>query len=163
MYLLPVGRLQRATPDSQEDAAAVRAGEQHGWKKPSCYQGEYSLVSRGAETKLLPLLRAHRVRFNAFRSVAAGFLTGKAARGAAVTRFDAAARERGAAPLEVAMRWIVHHSALGDGDGVIIGASRTSQVVETVGLARKGPLSDDLLELVDELWDAVKETRGNMI
>ncbi|XXH02800.1 hypothetical protein Hte_009187 [Hypoxylon texense] len=164
--------------------------EQHGWPKPACYQGEYSLVSRAAETKLLPLLRAHGVRFNAFRSVAAGFLTGKAVRGsaagtrfaadhplggamqrvfgapalhAAVRTFDERTRARGAAPLEVAIRWITHHSALGEEDGVVLGASRTSQVVETVELARKGPLSDELLKLVDDLWDAVKESRADII
>ncbi|KAI1779078.1 putative oxidoreductase [Hypoxylon cercidicola] len=164
--------------------------EQHGWQKPSCYQGQYNLVTRGMETKLLPLLRAHGVRFNAFRSVAVGFLTGKAVNNAtagtrfsadnplgaaiqhafgapdlhaAVKKFDVETRARGAAPLEVAIRWIVHHSVLGEEDGVILGASKTSQVVETVELARKGPLSDDLLKLTDELWDAVKETRGEII
>lgn len=164
--------------------------EQHGWPKPSCYQGEYSLVSRGMETKLLPLLRAHGVRFNAFRSVASGFLTGKAVSGqaegtrfaannplggamqrvfgaqdlhAAVKKFDTETRANGSKPLEVAIRWIVHHSALGEEDGVILGASRTAQVVESVEMARKGPLTEDLLKLVDELWDSVKETRGSII
>ncbi|KAI1379046.1 putative oxidoreductase [Hypoxylon crocopeplum] len=164
--------------------------EQNNWRKPSCYQGEYSLVSRGAETKLLPLLRALGMRFNAFRSMASGFLSGKAASGAAQgTRFDASnplggamqrvfgaadlqaavrsfdgeTRARGATPLEVVVRWIVHHSALGEDDGVIFGASRTAQIVQTVEFTRKGPLSDELLSLAEALWDAVKETRGEII
>ncbi|KAI1212748.1 putative oxidoreductase [Annulohypoxylon truncatum] len=164
--------------------------DEHGWRKPSCYQAEYSIVSRGVETKLLPLLRAHGIRLNAFRSIASGLLTGNLSSGrtegtrfdpanplggamrrvfgapdlvSAVKRFDERTRESGAEPLEVAVRWIVHHSQLGEEDGVLLGASKTRQVVQTVELARKGPLSEELLKLVDELWDAVKETRGDII
>ncbi|KAI1141145.1 putative oxidoreductase [Hypoxylon sp. FL0543] len=164
--------------------------DQNGWRKPVFYQGEYSILSRGMETKLLPLLRRHHMCFNAFRSVAAGLLTGNAVNGrAAGTRFDAGnplsgamrqvfgaqdlqdavktfdreTRERGATPLEVAVRWVAHHSALGEDDGIVLGASRTKQIVETVEFIRKGPLSDDLLQLAEQLWDAVKETRGDII
>lgn len=41
--------------------------EEKGWQKPSCYQGDYSMITRGMETRLLPVLRAHGVAFNAFR------------------------------------------------------------------------------------------------
>lgn len=41
--------------------------EEKGLQKPSCYQGEYNLVTRAMETKLLPTLRAHGVTYNAFR------------------------------------------------------------------------------------------------
>lgn len=40
--------------------------EKNGWKKPTCYQGQYNLVTRGMETKLLPILRAHVISYNAF-------------------------------------------------------------------------------------------------
>ncbi|KAI2637806.1 putative oxidoreductase [Hypomontagnella submonticulosa] len=164
--------------------------EANGWRKPACYQGEYSLISRGAETHLLPLLRQHGIRFNAFRSAASGLLTGKAVTGnaagtrfgddnplgsamnrvfgapdlrAAVIAFDAAVREKGALPLEVAIRWVMYHSALGDEDGVLIGASKTAQVVETVEFVRRGPLPEELLKLAEELWDAVKDTRSEIL
>lgn len=42
--------------------------EQH-LQKPACYQGDYNIVTRGAEKKLLPLLREHGIAFNAFRCV----------------------------------------------------------------------------------------------
>ncbi|OTA61423.1 putative oxidoreductase [Hypoxylon sp. EC38] len=162
----------------------------NGWRKPVCYQGEYSIVSRGMETKLLPLLRAHGMRFNAFRSMASGLLTGNAVNDrVAGTRFDASnplsgamrrvfgaqdlqdvvrkfdreTRAKGFTPLEVAIRWVVHHSALEEEDGVVLGASKTKQVIETVEFIKKGPLSDDLLQLAEGLWDAVKETRGDII
>lgn len=41
--------------------------EEKGLQKPSCYQGEYNVVTRGMETKLLPILRAHGMSYNAFR------------------------------------------------------------------------------------------------
>jgi aflatoxin B1 aldehyde reductase len=44
--------------------------DENGWKKPTCYQGQYNLVTRGMETKLLPILRAHKIRYNAFMYVA---------------------------------------------------------------------------------------------
>lgn len=43
--------------------------EKNGWKKPTCYQGQYNLVTRGMETKLLPILRAHKISYNAFMYV----------------------------------------------------------------------------------------------
>ena len=43
--------------------------EEKSLQKPSCYQGDYNLVTRGMEAKLLPILRAHGMTFNAFRWV----------------------------------------------------------------------------------------------
>ncbi|KAI1764385.1 putative oxidoreductase [Hypoxylon sp. FL1150] len=175
-------------PATLEDM--LKLCDERGWRKPVCYQGEYSLISRGAETKLLPLLRAHGVRFHAFRPLASGFLTGRAVNdkaagtrfgaenplgdimrkvfGAedlrvAVKKFDTETRALGVEPLEVAIRWAVHHSVLGDEDGVVFGASKVKQVVGTVAKARKGPLTNDVLKLVDELWDSLKGTRGEII
>ncbi|KAI0596656.1 putative oxidoreductase [Biscogniauxia sp. FL1348] len=164
--------------------------EKNGWRKPVCYQGEYSMISRGMEDRLLPILRAHGIAFNAFRSLASGFLTGKfvnnehsgtrfsddnpigkamrAVFGSedlrqAVKGFDAKVRAQGLTPIEVAIRWVAHHSALGDNDGIVIGASKTTQLVDTVAFVRKGPLPEAVLTLADELWDAVKGTRGEII
>ena len=44
--------------------------EEEGLRKPACYQGDYNLITRGMETKLLPLLRSHGMTYNAFRCVA---------------------------------------------------------------------------------------------
>jgi aflatoxin B1 aldehyde reductase len=43
--------------------------DQHGWVKPSVYQGHYNAVIRGAEKELFPLLRKHDMSFFAYRSV----------------------------------------------------------------------------------------------
>ncbi|GAP91837.2 putative aldo keto protein [Rosellinia necatrix] len=165
--------------------------EQNGWPKPRYYQGTYNVISRAMETKLMPILRAHGMNFVAFWAVAAGFLTGKFVNGqhagtrmgddnplgkhmramygsdealrAAVRRFDAGTRALGLTPLEVAIRWIFHHSELADGDCVLLGASRVEQVVENVGFFRKGPLPDPVLPLVEGLWESVKGSRGDVI
>jgi aryl-alcohol dehydrogenase-like predicted oxidoreductase len=45
--------------------------DQHGYVKPTVYQGDYSMINRGMEKHLLPLLREHGISFNAFRYVSA--------------------------------------------------------------------------------------------
>ncbi|KAI1496601.1 putative oxidoreductase [Biscogniauxia marginata] len=164
--------------------------ENNGWQKPIYYQGEYSIISRGMETKLLPILRSHGMAFNAFRSLASGFLTGKLINNEAlgtrfsddnpigkalqkvfgaedlhraVKNFDVKVKAHDMTPIEVAIRWVSHHSALGDNDSIVIGASKTAQLVETVAFIQKGPLPAAVLTLADELWDAIKETRGDII
>ncbi|KAI8959971.1 putative oxidoreductase [Daldinia sp. FL1419] len=168
----------------------VQICEEKGLQKPSCYQGVYNLVTRGMETKLLPLLRAHGIAFNGFQPLAAGFLTGKLVNNeqagtrfgedhplgaisrrmfggedllSAMKKFDTEVKAQGFTPAEVAIRWLVHHSGLGEEDGIVLGASKATQIVETVGLIRKGPLPEAILPLVDELWGGVKGTRGEII
>lgn len=51
--------------------------EQHGYIKPTVYQGSYNAVARQAEERLLPLLRKHGITFIAYSPLAGGFLTGK--------------------------------------------------------------------------------------
>ena len=65
--------------------------------------------------------------------------------------------------VEVAIRWIFYHSALGDQDGVVLGASRMSQVKETLNFIRRGPLPPDVLKLTDDIWTAVKESRATIM
>ncbi|KAF2686556.1 aflatoxin B1 aldehyde reductase-like protein [Lentithecium fluviatile CBS 122367] len=168
----------------------LRICEEKGLQKPSCYQGDYNLITRGMETKLLPILRAHGIAFIGFRPLAAGFLTGKASTGqvegtrfdasnplgpimnknfgaselhAGMKKFDDAVRKRGLSPAEVATRWLAHHSALGDGDGIILGASRVEQVVETMGWIGKGPLEEELMSVAEDLWEDVKGVRVEVI
>lgn len=143
------------------------------------------------EAQLLPLLRQHNMSYVAFRPVAAGFLTGKLISGNAEgTRlasdnplgsrladgvfgseklrhetwaFVKKVEERGMAPLEVALRWIYWHSPLAEGDGVILGASKVAQIEQNVASMDRGPLNADVLQIVDELWENLKEERGNVL
>ncbi|KAL8897888.1 MAG: hypothetical protein Q9207_006976 [Kuettlingeria erythrocarpa] len=152
--------------------------EDMGLRKPSCYQGDYNFITRGMETKLLPILRAHNIAFNAFRPLAAGFLTGKLVNNAhqdtrfgdrnplgkaaqslsgaedlhnATRQFDDQAKSYGLSPNEIAIRWVAHHSELGHADGIIVGASNAEQIRQTVGMIKKGPLPREALAIADSL------------
>ncbi|OKL55509.1 hypothetical protein UA08_09256 [Talaromyces atroroseus] len=164
--------------------------EHQGWQKPNCYQGNYNLITRGMETRLLPILRANGISHNAFQPLAAGFLTGKLVNNQhdgtrfgdenplgkaaqklfeaaelldAMKTFDTKVKACGLSSLDVAIRWIAHHSALSNDDGIILGASKTPQISEMVEMARKGSLPAKVLDLTEELWDAVKEIQGQII
>lgn len=43
--------------------------EEHGWVKPSVYQGQYNAIARLNEDELLPLLRKHGLSYYAYRCV----------------------------------------------------------------------------------------------
>ncbi|KAK3370561.1 putative oxidoreductase [Podospora didyma] len=168
----------------------VQICEENGWQKPSAYQGDYNLVTRAMEAKLLPILRAHGMSFVAFRALGAGFLTGKFVNNQhegtrlsddnplgkamqrvfsdeelrrAVKEFDTEVKKHGLSSLEVAVRWVAHHSALRDADAIILGASKETQLQETVSLIQKGPLDPPVLALVDELWASVQQSRENVL
>jgi aflatoxin B1 aldehyde reductase len=81
----------------------------------------------------------------------------------AMQEFDTGTRALGLAPMEVAIRWIFHHSSLRDQDAIILGASKTAQISETMALISKGVLPDAVLSLVEQLWDAVCVGRGDII
>lgn len=156
--------------------------EGNGWNKPSWYQGAYSMLTRGPEARVFPILRAQGMSFLASHALASGFLTGKHVDengvptgrfakssyaapevAAAMKTFVAGCRAHELPPVEVACRWTAHHSALRDEDSIVLGASKLTQVSDTVENIRKGPLPATVVILVDELWDAVKPIRGSMI
>ena len=57
---------------------------------------------------------------------------------------------------EVSLRWLMHHSALGPGDGVILGAKRVEQLEANVCDCRKEPLPEDLRKAVESMWEEVE-------
>lgn len=124
------------------------------------------------------------------RPLAAGFLTGKLIKGEAEgTRFAGnnplwkasqaifsaddlyTAMKQFVADLiphdmpsvDVAIRWIAHHSALGDADGIVIGASKTEQVRQIASMTKNGPLPKNVLNLTGSLWQAGKDTRSGIL
>ncbi|KAH8670328.1 NADP-dependent oxidoreductase domain-containing protein [Tricladium varicosporioides] len=63
--------------------------------------------------------------------------------------------------VEVALRWLVHHSALnikdGGNDGIILGASSVEQLRGSLEAVGKGMLPEEVVEALDEAWE---RTRG---
>ena len=81
----------------------------------------------------------------------------------AMRKFDAEAKSHGMTSIEVAIRWIAHHSALRDEDGIILGASKAVQIRETVNMIKKGPLPGEVLKAAEDLWSAVEGSRREII
>jgi len=53
--------------------------------------------------------------------------------------------------LEIALRWMIHHSLLdyASGDGVIIGCSSLAQLESNLNDFEKGPLPDEVVNALD--------------
>lgn len=56
----------------------------------------------------------------------------------------------------VALRWLIHHSLLAPGDGIIIGVSKESQLVRNLAAWQGGPLSPELVAACDNAWKVAK-------
>jgi aryl-alcohol dehydrogenase-like predicted oxidoreductase len=164
----------------------IRIAKEKNWIAPSVYQGNYSAVARRAETELLPVLRKHGIEFYAYSPIAGGFLTKsveqitKGAEGRwdpsssigalyhelynkptmfeGLKLWEEISKQTGIPKVELAYRWVIHNSALkGEyGDRVIFGARNVEQLRETIGLAKKGPLSPDVVQLIEEVWRLVE-------
>ncbi|TGO92319.1 hypothetical protein BPOR_0005g00080 [Botrytis porri] len=168
----------------------IQVCEENNFVKPSVYQGDYNLITRGMEKELLPILGANSMSFFAFRALAAGFLTGNYSAGKSNgTRFSddhplgkafqnlyAAPKlqeaikdlENTLAPLDISgreasLRWIYYHSKLGNGDGIILGASKISQIRENIKSISAGPLSEQVVQKIEGTWDLLAEDRRGIL
>lgn len=148
------------------------------WLRPAVYQGQYSAVARQSETSLIPYLHSQNIAFYAFAPGAAGIFgsasrlqlqnaVGDAMRAAfgvdgvqrAAERVKAVAAEKGIKSAhEVAVRWVVWHSMLDAnyGDKVIVGAGSAQQLRETLEGVEKGPLEEDVVEVVERVWAEIE-------
>ena len=149
-----------------------------GYPLPSVYQGLYNAVNRRVETELIPLLRANGMNFVAYNPLAAGLLTGKHKPDVEVLqgrfkdntnymdRFYKPDHFQGLALIReacdkhslvmasVAYCWLLSHSALADGDGLLLGASSVEQLEQNLSscAAATEPLPDDVVAAFDEAW-----------
>ena len=157
------------------------------YTKPKVYQGMYNLIRRGPEVDVFPILRRHGMHFVANSPLAAGVLTGKLTAGTtegtrfakgnavgeglrgifdkpeihqAVGRLTTVLGPLGIGSVEAALRWLYYHSLLGEGDGIILGASRAEQIVQNVAAIRKGPLPEEVVQSVEDIWKVLSEVPG---
>ena len=151
----------------------------NGWPVPSVYQGLYNGLSRTVESELFPALRRLGMRFYAFNPLAGGLLSGKYSNfneeppeGRFTLRpnyqgrywkksffdglniLDEKCRDFNIPIAEAAYRWLAHHSELdaSQGDGIIIGASKTKQVEQNIKAVTKGELPKSILEAFETAW-----------
>jgi len=80
----------------------------------------------------------------------------------ALKQLEAACLKEQVSLMETSLRWLAWHSAIFPGDGIILGASRTEQVVGNVDLIRKKHLPSALVEAVETFWDSIKLGDGGL-
>lgn len=153
--------------------------DNHGWIKPTVYQGIYNPLTRKAEIELNACLDYFGMRFYAYNPLAGGLLTGRYAKyeenpsdGRFTHRpnyqgrywkksyFDALgiikdiAWKYGITTVEATYRWLAYHSMLnGDrGDAIIIGASKLEHMRQNMEIVNKGPLPEGVLVAFEKAW-----------
>ena len=155
--------------------------EKYGCPKPTVYQGMYNALCRNVEPELFPAIRALGMRFYAFNPLAGGMLTGKhqhfedAPEPGRFARlksyrdrywkqsyFDAVDEIRKACEAEgipmVEARWLSNHSMMDatKGDGILLGASKITQMEQNMEAAKKGELPPSILDAMDGAWEMAK-------
>ncbi|MCJ1410223.1 hypothetical protein MMC19_004308 [Ptychographa xylographoides] len=153
---------------------------------PTVYQGNYNPVSRSIETSLFPTLRRLNIAFYAYSPLAGGFLVrttqeledanqgrfdkssfvgqmyhdmyNKPSLVAALKDWESAAEEAGTSKAALAYRWVAYNSILSKehGDGIILGASKVGQLKQSLEALKEGPLSENVVKKIDEVWEKVK-------
>lgn len=172
-----------------EVAELWNIADQRGLVKPTIYQAMYNCLTRTIEEELVPCCRKYGLEIVIYNPLAGGVLSGRyqskeipndgGRYSTSDPRLGAMYRERyfkdvnfealevikpvadkaGLTLLEIAFRWLVHHSKLRvlDGnDGVIIGVSSLTQLEQNLNQLEKGPLPDEVLEALDLAWTITK-------
>ncbi|KAL9597714.1 MAG: hypothetical protein Q9219_004971 [cf. Caloplaca sp. 3 TL-2023] len=170
---------------SDQVAEFISVCEERNFKQPGVYQGQYNAVYRNVEKDLLPFLRRHGITFIAFSPLAGGFLTGnltlgnelkgtrfepgnpmggryrpmydKAAMHTAIEKLYGLLEPLGVSLAGASLRWLYYHSALGEKDGIILGATKIEQVKQNVAEITKGPLENKLVDAFEQAWKTVSE------
>ena len=144
---------------------------------PAVYQGQYNVVARLAEDELVPILRRHNLSYYSFSPGASGIFSDKWRKGQgrwgdhpigklyssfyhkdeifeSAQKVQRLASEHGISGHAVALRWVMHHSILdgSKGDAMIIGANSNAQLEENLEICKQGPLPEDIVKLVEEVW-----------
>ncbi|KAF9730249.1 aldo/keto reductase [Paraphaeosphaeria minitans] len=171
-----------------EVAEIVMICREKGWVRPTIYQGCYNAITRGIENELIPACRRYGLDIVIYNGLAGGLFTGKYKAGKteapaqpslidkfyrtryiqngyldALSIIEPIVTAHGLTLIEVAMRWLIHHSALkmrtdGGNDGLIIGASSLSQLDNNLAVIKKGPLPKEVVDALDDGWLAAKPT-----
>ncbi|KAI1101682.1 aflatoxin B1 aldehyde reductase member 2 [Jackrogersella minutella] len=175
---------------SFEVAEIVMTCQHNDWVRPTVYQAIYNCLFRTIEDELIPTCRRYGIAVDVYSPTGGGFLLGritskdadpKEGRYAAgpmqhLTRgryfrdgiiagarlIRGAAEARGLSPLEVAMRWLVHHSKVqvrGGQDGIVVGFSNLQQLRDNLDYLEKGPLDEELLGVLEKAW---RSSKGDM-
>ena len=156
--------------------------KKEGYVLPSVYQGCYNPLTRTMEDQLLPTLRKYGMAFYAFSPLAGSFFSkpidalrtpSLGSRMQEMSQFQqmyvngvslrlletltGLCEKEGTNVKEATLRWIMHHSALGNDDGVILGGN-AEQVEENLKACGKGPLSEAIVVSYQDMWIKYKDS-----
>ena len=156
--------------------------KREGYVLPSVYQGGYNPAGRSVEKQLLPTLRELGMVFYAFSPLGGGFFTRPVEelrnppKGGRMDEMKAfqdiyvnetslklleelteKCEKHGFHVKEATLRWFMHHSALGEEDGVILGASSQGQAEENLKACEGRSLPDDVVEAFGRMWTEREE------
>jgi aflatoxin B1 aldehyde reductase len=152
--------------------------EKQNFVRPSVYQGGYNALARAGEKELFTLLRKHNIAFYAYSPLAGGYFSRPAtelrsppegSRMDQMQVFSAmyvndlsleihdalskACEAEGLTLKEATLGWLMHHSILGEEDGVILGASSLEQMEQNLRACKGGPLSEQVVEEFEWAWE----------
>ncbi|KAH0537316.1 hypothetical protein FGG08_005870 [Glutinoglossum americanum] len=177
-----------------EVAEVVITCKERGWVRPTIYQAIYNAITRSIEPELVTACRRYGIDIVIYNPLAGGFFSGKykATDVPAEGRFgdgrlgsmyrnryfkdpyfealrilEPVVQKYNLTLLEIALRWVVHHSILkitqesGGNDGVIIGISNFEQLKSNLMDLENGPLPEAVVQALDEAWKITKPEAPN--
>lgn len=186
-----IKRLGLSNYAAWEVAEIWNIADQKGYIKPTTYQAMYNCLTRAIEEELVPCCRKYGIDLLVYNPLAGGVLSGryktkevpqdggrfsgvdpvvgemyrkrffKDANFEALKIIQPVAEKHGLTLLEIAFRWMVHHSALKvmDGnDGLVIGISSLKQLEANLNEVEKGPLPEEVVKTLDDAWQITKPT-----
>ena len=157
---------------------------QHGWMKPTVYEGMYNPLTRYAERELNACLDHFGMRYYGYNPLCGGLLTGRYGKFEdaptdgrfthrpgyqnrywkksyfdAVEILKAACEKEGISTVEAAYRWLAYHSMLKEerGDGIIIGASKLNHLKQNMEAMEAGPLPGIILDAFTKAWEVCRK------
>lgn len=77
----------------------------------------------------------------------------------AANRVHEVASKQGISGHAAALRWLLWHAKLDgqSGDAIILGASSLEQLKQNLDICEQGPLSKDLVKVIEEVWPSARE------
>jgi 1-deoxyxylulose-5-phosphate synthase len=160
----------------------ISISEQRGYKPPYVSQPMYNLLARGIEQEYLAMCKAYGVSTVVYNPLAGGLLTGKQHRERPIagTRFDnnplylnrywhpayfdavdqlqAIAQRAGRTIIDISLNWLQHHTPA---DCIILGASTIEQLQQNLDAFDRGPLPEDVVKAVDQVWHNLRGITPN--
>lgn len=78
----------------------------------------------------------------------------------AIAKFSKCATDYKMTLLELSLSWFRHHSKLINGDAIVFGASSLNQLDEDLIAFSKGPLNEEILDVIDECADITRHVEA---